>query len=354
LPSVLQQWVDHEARQAGLLTALAGSSQRMMQGLVLDGSAPLFGRAHEMMELKPIALGYLGEGSGICNPVELVKHYAVWGGIPRYWEIAEPFGERLDAAVDRCVLAPLSPLHREPDRLLLDEIPPALALRPILDAIGLGAHRLTEISARIGQPATSLGRPLLRLMGMGLVRRDTPFGEPEKSAKRALYRIADPFMRLWFRIVAPHRALLAEAPAAVRMGMWNAARTDLYAAAWEEVCRMAIAGLAQVKPQLRRYGAWMPGGRFWCGNGPEWDVVSRTVDGKALLLGEVKWSERPFPPADLKRLATALVAKGVPPVATAHPQRILHALFVPRAQATPELLGAVQVIQAEDVLPCLR
>ena len=29
---------------------------------------------------------------------------------------------------------------------------PALALRPILDAIGLGAHRPSKIAARIGQP----------------------------------------------------------------------------------------------------------------------------------------------------------------------------------------------------------
>ena len=51
LPSVLQSWVDHEAREAGLLVAVAGSSQRMMQGLVLSADAPLFGRADEVLEL---------------------------------------------------------------------------------------------------------------------------------------------------------------------------------------------------------------------------------------------------------------------------------------------------------------
>lgn len=45
LPSVLQRWVDHEA--GDLSVALAGSSQRMMQGLVLDRHAPLYGRARE-------------------------------------------------------------------------------------------------------------------------------------------------------------------------------------------------------------------------------------------------------------------------------------------------------------------
>src|SRR3954469_6953923 len=43
LPSVLQRWIDHEARAAGLKLAVAGSSQRMMQGLV--SFAPKVGRS---------------------------------------------------------------------------------------------------------------------------------------------------------------------------------------------------------------------------------------------------------------------------------------------------------------------
>ena len=70
-----------------------------------------------------------------------MKAFTAWGGIPRYWELAAPFAAWADEAVDSCVLDPLSPLRSEPDRPLLDEVPPALALRPILNAVGLGAHR---------------------------------------------------------------------------------------------------------------------------------------------------------------------------------------------------------------------
>ena len=41
LPSVLQRWIDREKREGGLLLAISGSSQRMMQSSVLDSSAPL-------------------------------------------------------------------------------------------------------------------------------------------------------------------------------------------------------------------------------------------------------------------------------------------------------------------------
>ena len=44
LPSILQRWIDHEAKAAGLTVVLSGSSQSMMQGLVTDYNAPLYGR----------------------------------------------------------------------------------------------------------------------------------------------------------------------------------------------------------------------------------------------------------------------------------------------------------------------
>ena len=348
LPSILQHWIDHDAASSGLVVAIAGSSQRMMHGLVLDSSAPLYGRAVEMMEVKPLRLADFTAATGISDPVVCVKAFAAWGGIPRYWELAEPFAARLDEAVDRCVLDPLSPLHSEPERLLLDEVPPALALRPILDAIGLGAHRPSEIAGRIGQPATSLARPLVRLSEMDLVRREIPFGESEKSTKRALYRIADPFMRLWFHIVARHRALLAEAPPAVRRELWLRERPGLCSEAWEELCRRSVALAADKRAMLSRKGPWLPASRYWQGRGPEWDVVSRSLDGKRGLLGEVKWSDRAFRRTDLGQIADGLRRKGTPPV-LAKVSEIVHCVFVPKAENDLGEINGALVVDATAV-----
>lgn len=353
LPSVLQRWLDHEARAAGLVVALAGSSQRMMQGLTLSPSAPLYGRAIEAMPIDPLMPGYLGEGLGLTDPVECVQAYSAWGGVPRYWELAETAGAELDAAVDRCVLDPLGPLHTEPDRLLQEELPPALVLRPILDVIGMGAHRLSEIAGRLGQPATSLARPIGRLIELGLVCRDRPHGDPEKGAKRALYRIADPFCRMWFQTVAPHRALLAQAPRMVRLAVWKRERGRLFAEAWEELCRSAVARLEMTDSPLAGLGPWQPSQRYWHGGGPEWDVVSLSVDRKRLLLGEVKWSPTPLSASDLRRVAARLLAKGVPPIAGAMCE-IVRALFVPRAARGPKTAEGMTVVDAQSVLQALR
>ena len=118
---------------------------------------------------------------------DLVEHYAAWGGIPRYWELAAEESGAAVRRIERLVLDPLGPLHREPDRLLLEEVPSAVEARPLLDAIGGGAHRVSEIGGRVGRPATSMSRPLDRLVGMGLVRREVPFGESEKKSRRSLY-----------------------------------------------------------------------------------------------------------------------------------------------------------------------
>ena len=307
LASVLQAFVDHEGRDAGILLLLAGSSQRMMHGLVLDGSAPLYGRAREAFELLPLPAGYLGEALALPDPRAALRAHAVWGGIPWYWELAEPFGADLDGAVDALVLDPAGPLHREPDRLLAEEQPTATALRPLLDAIGAGAHRLSEIAARIGQPATSLSRPLGRLVELGFVRREQPFGDSERTAKRSLYRIADPFLRLWFSVVAPRRALLVASPRAVRQELWRQTCTALFAEAWEELCRQAVPRLAESLPC-----AFGPAARSWSGAGPEWDVVARSLDRATLLLGECKWVEGPVSEELLDRTYQELLRKGRP------------------------------------------
>ncbi len=355
LASQFQRWIDSEARQARLSVAIAGSSQRMMQGLVLDASAPLYGRAAELMEIGPLGAGFLGDGLKITDPIACVQSYAVWGGVPRYWELAEPYGSDLDRAVDQCILDPLGPLHREPDRLLLEELPPAAACRPILDVIGMGAHRLSEIAGRLGKPATSLTRALSRLVDLGLVTREQPYGESEKSGKRSLYKIADPLFRCWFRVVAPHRALLAQASGAVRLGLWHELRPSLFAEAWEELCRQAIARIHEGRSPLAHYGPWKPAARYWHGNEPEWDIVTESLDGRQLLLGEVKWADKPVSEKALCQGVDDLRAKGIPSGMRGKGLQTVHVLFVPRAPSGRQRQrDAHVVIDARDVLSCLR
>jgi hypothetical protein len=347
LPSILQRWIDHEARRAKLRIALAGSSQRMMQGLVLSHTAPLYGRARVTLDLTALSPDHLRLAFGRLTPTAVIEHWAAFGGVPRYWELA---AERRGSARDRVLalaLDPLGPLFAEPERLLLEESPPAVELRPVLDAIGAGAHRLSEIAGRIGRPVTSFGHALDRLTGMALVRRDVPYGESAKGGKRSLYKIDDPFLRLWFRAVAPNRAALTAGTPASRAAIleehWHLLRGE----AWEELCRR---GVPTIRGALARRGPWRPPSRYWHGAEPEWDLVADAIDGDRVLLGEAWFSARPATAAVLAREAERLARRPIPAVIRA--REVVRALFVPAVVASaPKLVASVYIATLADLQP---
>ncbi len=347
LPSVLQRWLDHEAKQARLVVAVAGSSQRMMQGLALSPDAPLYGRAAVVLNIGSMPIAHLADALGKATPRETLARWTAWGGVPRYWELAATERGSTPTRVDRLVLDPNGPLHGEPDRLLLEDAVPAAEVRPLLDAIGAGAHRVSEIAGRMGRPATSLSRPLERLVGMGLVRREHPFGEPERGGKRSLYRIDDPFFRLWFRVVAAHRALLAGGTPASRRALLERHWPALLAASWEDLARVR-------GPRAGALGTLHlgPAQRWWSGNAPEWDIVAESRAGKLLLLGEAKWSERPLSSAALERTCRSLDSRPEPPVGARYAKyerrRVLFVVDV--EPGAPRKVGGVQVITGRELL----
>lgn len=349
LPSVLQQWLDHAAAEARLVVALAGSSQRMVQGLVLAAEAPLYGRARVILQLEAIDPTHLHDAFGRLGARDWGEAHACWGGVPRYWELAVGGRGPLAARVERLVLDPLGPLHREPDRILIEEVPSALEVRPVLDAIGAGAHRVAEIAGRLGRPATSLSRPLDRLIGMGLVRREVPFGESEKASRRSLYTIADPLFRLWFRVVAPHRGELVSGSARSRRLLLERYWSGLVATAWEELVRQRVPR-ARARGALASLGPWGPAARWWRATLPEWDVVSASLDERRLLLGEAKWSRRPFSRAAVESEARAVAAKPAPLVEGPRSRaEAVRALFVPDLEDTRlrEVAGVLVVTAAD-------
>jgi AAA+ ATPase superfamily predicted ATPase len=350
LPSVLQRWLDHDAKAARLVVAIAGSSQRMMHALVLSEAAPLFGRADEFLDVAPLEPRFLRDALGVAAGPDLVEAYAAWGGVPRYWELAATVPGGAIEQVEGLVLDPLGPLHREPERLLLEEAPSALEVRPVLDAIGAGVHRLSEIAERIGRPATSLSRPLARLVSLGLARRDVPFGESERASRRTLYRIDDPFFRLWFRVVAPHRAELASGTRASRRHLLDRHFPGLVAASWEDLCRRQVPRMRPAT-RLAARGPWGPCSRWWHGAAAEWDVVSESADGKRLLLGEAKWSRRAFDRAAVAAAAASLQARTQPALPSRYDRHeIVRALFVPETERGARAPAGVELVTTRDLL----
>lgn len=285
LPSMIQHYLDERGPKK-INIVLCGSSQRMMQGLVLDRSEPLYGRASEILRIEPLNAGWIREGLSVTGDAA-IEAYAVWGGVPRYWELAAPC-RSLNSAIHELVLSKNGVLHEEPDRLLEDEMRGASQAKSLLSLIGMGCNRLSEIAGRMGKPAGSLTRPLSNLIELGYVCREVPFGEDPKNSKRTLYRLKDPFLRFHVCFVQPQRSLL-------EMGIMEAADETLrrefasfVGGHWEDLARQSV-------PFLGLGGRrWGPATRWWGagtdGSPMEFDVVAESLDGKAILIGEVKWT----------------------------------------------------------------
>ena len=290
LPSVLQKLVDEKQLKYNLV--LCGSSQNMMYGLFLDSTAPLYGRADEIMRLTPIRLPYIQEALNL-DAVSAVEEYAVWGGVPRHWELRETRNSLSDALWHN-ILSINGTFYEEPIKLFQDDVKDIVKTSTIMSYIGSGANRLSEIAARCNEPATNLSRPLKKLIDLGFLEKDVPFGIDEKNAKKSLYKIADPFMAFYYQFVVPNRSFI-ELGRRLPLEQALAAHFSEYVSMhWEKLCRDAVTG------NMVNGIVYGKAKRWW---GPllnedkkpeqiEIDVMAESLDKKYLLVGECKWTNQ--------------------------------------------------------------
>lgn len=266
LPSVLQRWLDHRKRKGASLV-LAGSSTRMMNDLVLARSAPLYGRARKLLQVDPMSYRAFCRA---CRQDPLDRgaftRFSLVGGVPRYWELVEPRQTPLQLA-EALFFGGAPFLEFEPSRLLRDEGLSGPTAQAVLEAVGRGAEKASEIAGRLGTPQTSLSRQFQTLVDGGLLERQLPWGESLRSTKRTLYRIGDPTLRFWFRVYSPHRTRWSRYSLEERQKLLD----DHASTVFEDRVR----------------ALWPDAARSWEA-GVELDLVRS--DGVELLVGEVKWS----------------------------------------------------------------
>lgn len=237
LPSVVQRYVD---AQDGPPLVLAGSSLATMRDLV-TAQAPLYGRAAAVVVPAPFAAGDLMKLWQVTDPAVALWIDAAVGGLPGYRPLVEPPRADLDAWMVDEVLAPSSPLLDAAEAALVDVAAPVSrgVHHTILAAIAGGERSFSAIARVAGQPTGALTRPLAALERAGLVTRVV---DPLRS-RRDLYDLADPHLRTWLTVIAPHRAALqagraGEVWARLRETTW---RAQVLGPRWEAVVRAHLA-----------------------------------------------------------------------------------------------------------------
>jgi len=340
LPSVLQRIMDNK-HTLNYHLILCGSAQQLMYGLVMNATDPLYGRADEILKIQPIPLKYMQEVLQ-CSAVETINEYSIWGGIPRYWELRLREKD-LWHALERNVLSSQGILYEEPIRLFLDEMRDTVHSFTILSLIASGSHRLTEIAARMEKPATHLSAPLAKLVMLGYIERELPFGESIKNNKKSLYKIADPFINFYFSFVVPYRSFIEIEQTEIVINLVKKQLPVFISHFWERLCRKSIPHLefnaTKFKPAFRWWKTSKKNAET------EIDIVAESLDGKSILLGECKWSDKKVNYVELKN---KLIAQGnILPFCQG--KTIVPVLFLKEKVSSTD----VTILDPQDILNCM-
>ena len=108
-------------------------------------------------------------------------------------------------------LNPTSSIYEEPENLLKQEVREPALYNAIITAIAGGASRMSEISGKVGENTSVCSSYIKNLMALGLVKKDTPYGE--KESRKSVYAIADHMFRFWYRFIPENSSVIGRGAA---------------------------------------------------------------------------------------------------------------------------------------------
>lgn len=132
--------------------------------------------------------------------------YGAFGGTPLYLQqvnAAENFQEN----IKRTYLKVTSYLYEETLLLLRQEVQEPGIYSAIIEAIAKGYTKANEISTKIGEESAKCLKYIHTLCELGILHKETPFGEKE-SSRKTIYGISDFMFRFWYRYVFTNRTLI--------------------------------------------------------------------------------------------------------------------------------------------------
>lgn len=161
---------------------------------------------------------------------------------------------------------------------------------------------MAEISTKVGEDTSVCAVYLKNLISLGLVRRETPYGE--KKSRKSIYVIEDNMFRFWYRFVPENSSMIARGAAELVYRRIEPYFSDYVGKIFEDICKQylwkqMLEGKCLV--EFRDLGRW------W-GTNPavksqaEIDIMG-DQDGDTALFGECKWTKEKVDTGVLETLA---------------------------------------------------
>lgn len=308
LGTTLNRWWRTTGRDLPVVLVIAGSEVSFFERDVLAGQ--LYGRRTGQWRVEPFGYRDAALFTPGYSPEDLVRTYAVCGGMPYYLE-------RFDDAVPlaqnilRNVLRRDGFLHEEAELLIRQELDDPVQYFSVLRAIANGRNRNSQIAdwTQVSPArATQLTSVLERLQ---LVEQRRPVTAGPRS-KKTIYVIRDGFLNFYFRFVDPYRSLLrSHAGAEQHLEQTVLPNLDHFVSkpAWEAICREHMRAVEGA----RVVGSWwgqVPTGEGRRTEERELDAVALDATGAVTAVGSCKWTVAPVGVAE--QLLTLRLAAGLP------------------------------------------
>lgn len=301
LASTLQLLIDQYKDASRLMLILCGSSMSYMEDHVLAYKAPLYGRRTAQMKILPFDFADTCQYFRNFSGEDKALVYGIVGGTPQY---LLQMDERLSVAdnIKNTFLNPTSSLFEEPENLLKQEVREPALYNALITAIATGASRMAEIAAKVGEDTSVCATYLKNLMALGLVQKETPYGE--KVSRRTIYAIDDNMFRFWYRFVPENHSIIGRGVVDLAYKRIEPHLSDYMEKVFEEICKQYLWKLLLSGESSVEFGEL---GRWW-GTDPatrsqaEIDIMGEQ-DKDTALFGECKWTNEKVDVGVLETLA---------------------------------------------------
>lgn len=208
----------------------------------------------------------------------------------------------LEENIKRSFLRVVSYLYEEPLLLLRQEVKETGVYSVIIESIAGGATKANEIATKIGEENAKCLKYINTLCELGILYKETPFGE-KSSSRKTIYGISDFMFRFWYRYVFNNRTFVETG---AQEALWSSriapTHIDYMGLVFEKVCSEYLLS-ENAKGKLPFLFTSI--GRWW-GTNPadkkqvEIDIIAN--DGKDYLICECKWKNEKTDLVVLKKL----------------------------------------------------
>ncbi len=293
-PTMLQRWWE-KIKETNKKIILCGSIISTIYKISKGYGSALYGRKTYEMQITPLKFKSIKNFLKHYNFENLIKAYAIVGGIPRY---LEEFDSNLDVEenIRKKIVDKNAFLYNEPTNLLFEEFRDPTQYISIILAITQGYTKFNEIATMSKIEGHKLPKYLLVLERINIIEKEVSVTEKKIKTKTTRYNIKDNFYRFWFRFIFRNKSM-------IELGLENEVFSTIkkelnsyIGRRFEDLCKESF-----VPAEIFTFTKV---GRWWHKD-KEIDIVALNEKTKQILFGECKWKSN----ANAKKILSELREK---------------------------------------------